>query len=341
MEPNVIDAAAFQCGSDMVRAASRIAIVTHTRADGDAIGSSSGLQQLLRAQGKTADAILFEPPPPRYGFLVQSEPVLVWEKAARAALEAADLWIMADTSAVRQVEPIAPRLAARKCKLLVIDHHRSRDVRGDGEIIDESAAACALIVLEWAEACGWTISPAVAELLLAGLAADTGWFAYSNTDARVYGAAARLAALGASSSRLYEHLYRNELPQRFRLFAEANRLTQFECEGRLAVTLVTRDLLAMCHATTAMTEDLVNEPLRIATVAASILLTEADDGMVRISFRGKPGTDVAAVAELFGGGGHTLAAGARTAGPLESARNAVAKAMTQMLSERGRASALK
>lgn len=322
---------AFHRAQAVVAAASRIAIVTHSRADGDAIGSAAGLQCLLRAQGRRADGIVFEPPPPRYAFLQQREPLLVWDAAAREALDAADLWIMADTSAARQVEPIGPRLAKRTAKLLVIDHHRTRDIRGDAEIIDESAAACALIVLDWAEACGWAIPPAAADLLLAGLAADTGWFAYANADARVFEAAARLLRRGASSAALYERLYRAEQPARFRLFAMANRAATFEAGGRLAVLEVTRALLAECGATSAMTEDLVNEPLRIASVEASILLTDSDDGQIRISFRAKPGRDVATVAQQFGGGGHTLAAGGRTPGPMAAARQAVVAAMTQML----------
>ena len=36
---------------------------------------------------------------------------------------------------------------------------------------------------------------------------------------------------------------------------------------------------------------------------------------MKLSFRGRPGTDVRAVAATFGGGGHVLAAGAMTDGP--------------------------
>jgi phosphoesterase RecJ-like protein len=55
----------------------------------------------------------------------------------------------------------------------------------------------------------------------------------------------------------------------------------------------------------------------------SVFLREQPDGQVRISFRSKDGTDVAALAEQFGGGGHRAAAGATTEGPLEAAEHRV------------------
>ena len=68
---------------------------------------------------------------------------------------------------------------------------------------------------------------------------------------------------------------------------------------------------------------------RTATVVRSC----RPDGQVRISFRSKDGTDVAALAEQFGGGGHRAAAGATTAGPLADAERRVIAAALAALGE--------
>ncbi len=57
------------------------------------------------------------------------------------------------------------------------------------------------------------------------------------------------------------------------------------------------------------TEGIVNYGRSIDGVLVSALLKEVDDKSTRVSMRAKPGTDVQAVAAMFGGGGHKAAAG--------------------------------
>jgi phosphoesterase RecJ-like protein len=82
------------------------------------------------------------------------------------------------------------------------------------------------------------------------------------------------------------------------------------------------------------TENLINIPLQIRTVQASILLTEPKEGgPVRVSLRSKGQVDVARFAERFGGGGHARASGLKIAGTLEQAHDAVVSAMIDALGD--------
>lgn len=318
----------FLKARDLVRTADRIAVVTHTRADGDAIGSVAALQHVLRLEGKRAEGLLFEYAAPRYAFLATRENLRTWDDPhAEPIFDAADLWIVVDTAAIAQLPPLTQRLARRTARLIVIDHHRSRDIVGDVNLIDERAAAAAIIVYDWFAAAAWELSPAAAEALFIGVATDTGWFRHANTDERTFQSAARLMRYGVRPDELHRRLYQAEPAARFRLFAAAMHGLSLEAGGSLAVMEVTRQMLAQCGATSQLTEDLVNEPLRIGDVRASVLLIETDDGHVRVSFRAKSALDVAAVAQRFGGGGHTLAAGATLSGPPADARRRVIEAM--------------
>lgn len=331
--PPIAASPEFLKARDLVRAADRIAIVTHTRADGDAIGSLAALQHILRLEGKRAEGLLFEQPAPRYAFIAERENLRAWDdRHAEPLFNAADLWIIVDTAAAAQLPPLTQRLARRTARLIVIDHHRSRDIAGDINLIDEQAAAAALIVYDWFIAAGWALSPAAAEALFIGLATDTGWFRHANADARAFQTAAALMGYGVRPDELHRRLYQSEPAARFRLFAAAMHGLSLEAGGSLAVMEVTREMLARSGATSQLTEDLVNEPLRIGEVCASVLLTETDDGHVRVSFRAKGGIDVAAVAQRFGGGGHALASGATLNGPLAHARHRVIEAMTAAMS---------
>ena len=80
------------------------------------------------------------------------------------------------------------------------------------------------------------------------------------------------------------------------------------------------------------TENLINIPLQIQTVQASILMSEPlEGGPIRVSLRSKGQIDVARFAERFGGGGHARAAGLKVSGNLQQAHDTVVTAMVEAL----------
>jgi phosphoesterase RecJ-like protein len=94
-------------------------------------------------------------------------------------------------------------------------------------------------------------------------------------------------------------------------------------DGRIAVMKLPLSAFRDLGAQASDTEDFVNEPLRMGLVTMSVLLVEANDGVVRVSFRSKEpraagdsDIDVAELAAAFGGGGHRKAAGVRIRGQL-------------------------
>ena len=87
-------------------------------------------------------------------------------------------------------------------------------------------------------------------------------------------------------------------------------------------------------ATRADTEDIVNQPLCITSVAVSVLFVEHGDDIIRVSLRSKPPTrkgdpdvDVAAIAQSLGGGGHRRAAGVRITGSLSDIRSEITESI--------------
>ena len=117
------------------------------------------------------------------------------------------------------------------------------------------------------------------------------------------------------------------------LLARALRSLELSCDGRLACMTLSREDFAQAQAVPSDTEDMVNEPLRIASVEVSVMLTaEPADGSVRLSLRSKRQVDVARIAERFGGGGHSRAAGFQFAGQVSQAKQQIVSALTEELS---------
>lgn len=329
---NQLDDRAYAQAAHLLSIWRRPVLITHAKPDGDAIGSLLAMRDLLKDRGIHATPLLFEPLPARYAFLADATDFVVGDaNCASAVLAAADSAIIVDTCSYSQLEPVANWLKETTVPKVVIDHHSTRDPLTQNLLVDESAAATCLIIYELAQTCGWPIDQSIASSLFVGLSTDTGWFRHSNTDPRALHAAADLLSSGVKAYELFEALYQQDSAGRIRLLAEALQTMELHCDDRATVMTLSRESFARAKATPADTEDIVNEPLRVASVVVSVLLVEQDDGQIRINFRSKApdrlgvraNIDVAAMAKEFGGGGHRHAAGARSKESLSLVREKV------------------
>ena len=326
----------FTKALDFLDSANSILITCHTRCDGDSLGSSVGLAHILRAQGKSAEVILPSDLPSRYGFLFESHsPRVIPDDWRGASLTGFDSAVVLDTSVREQLMPQYDFLCTDSLPLLVIDHHLSHEPLGAVNIIDPAASSVGLLVAELAKACSIELSLPAAEALFTAIASDTGWFRFANTDSRTVSQACRLVQAGVQPARIYQALYMQEGPGRVRLLARALGSLELCCDGRLACMSLSAEDFTQAQASPSDTEDMVNEPLRIASVEVSVMLTQDEPGSVRISLRSKSQLNVAHLAERFGGGGHNRAAGAQLVGSLDQAKQKIISALTQELSHSG------
>jgi phosphoesterase RecJ-like protein len=321
----------FHGASALLARVKRPLLLSHAKPDGDAIGSLIAMRSFLRAMGGDPTIVIFDGVPYRYDFLERNGKLPVFGKDRfQDRLSDFDAVVIVDTCAGNQVEPLAAWIQQTSIPKLVVDHHVTRDLQADCYVIDEHAAATCLILHEWARAQQWPLDAEAAEALFVGIATDTGWFRHSNTDARALTAAADLATRGVRVHELAQRLYQQDSAARLRLHSAALNTLELLADNRLAVMTVSSAAITAADAKLSDTEDIVNEPLRIATVVVSILLVEQEPDLIRVNFRSKAplsavdhDIDVAALAATFGGGGHRRAAGARVKSSLEAARQRV------------------
>lgn len=321
----------FREGMSLIQQAEHVLITTHTKPDGDAIGSLVALVKALRLQGKRVSPLLLSAVPARYAFIVTDViPVLGQEIAGddlgQGALADVDLIVLLDVNSVNQLPVFERYLAQARVPVLVLDHHATSDSLGTVEIVDPRAAATGLIVFELLKFANWTLDEASAEALFVAAATDTGWFQFGNTDSRVYRDCADLIDAGAVPQRIYEKLHHNFSYARFKLTQVMLSTLELFFDGQFALQYIRQQDFAETGAHQDDTENLINECHRIATVQASALLVELEDGRVRCSLRSRGGVDVSGVARAFGGGGHKMASGTFLSGPLENAKAQIIKA---------------
>jgi len=325
--------------AERIVAAQRVLITAHAKPDGDAIGSTLALKRALCRQGRTAEVYLGGPVEKNLATLARDDEIHIDQQPDGEF----DLAIVADTGAWAQLDHISDWLRQHNDRIAVIDHHARGDDIGQWRIVDANAASTTVILLDLLDEMGVPLNDggpgSIAEALFVGLATDTGWFRHSNADARAFSAAARLISAGVHKDRLYQLLEETYTTRRLELEARALSSLEYTSNGRAAImTLRPEDF----RATNADVEELtgmVNMPMVVADVQVSVLLSQTEPGLSKLSFRSKPPTgepnepdpvDVNELARKFGGGGHVRAAGARLSVDIDEAKRQVVDALESL-----------
>lgn len=298
---------------EALRSARRVLIVSHVRPDGDAMGSCLALAWLLRSQG--ADALVYNADglPGFLNFMPLPCPVL---NSLDQLPCAPDLVAVLDCGeAARAGSAIASMLKHVPC--VNIDHHPGNPQFGTaGNWVDPAMSSTGEMIALIAKSMSEPLAGALAQSLYVSIATDTGNFTHGNTTPQALRLTAEMRERGLDISRLHDRLENNWSATRYRLWARLMQETRILEEGRLAVALITVEMLNEYGASGEDAEGFVDQLRRLAGVRVVLLLKESQkDGAIRTkaSLRSSGSDDVRAVAVQFGGGGHRNAAGTELA----------------------------
>jgi len=234
-----------------------------------------------------------------------------------------DLIMLIDVNSDNQLPKFADFLKQNEKPVIVFDHHMTGDGLGDIELIDTAAAATGMIVLELLEYTGWPITETIAQALFISIATDTGWFRFSNTDSRVYKSCAELIDAGANPTQIHHSLYQNFSFARVKLMSAMLNSLELHFDGRYAAQHLLQQDFEQSGADYKDTENLIDECQQIGSVEVAALFVELKDGRIKCSLRSRGDVSVLEIAQKFGGGGHTMAAGVHLQGPLEKAEQII------------------
>lgn len=316
MDTHVIDHAppALAEALQAIRSAKRVALIGHVTPDADSLCAMAGLWLALPELGKHPFAAL------PTGTVSRRLEYLVRHAGMRGAspadLQRCDLAITLDTARDRRVNVEGKLESLPGVPVLNIDHHSTNTGFGRWNWVEPQRSSTSEMVYELLLALGCQLTPTVATVLYAGIHSDTHGFSLSNTTARSLEVAHRLAASGARVHEVCERLNRSLARGEFELLKVIFANTRVSPDGRLAWSSASHDEIVATGCGPSDVDDQVEVPRRIEGIRAALLFTEGDPGKVRINFRGEGPTDVLALAQQFGGGGHRSSAGAMLSGSL-------------------------
>jgi phosphoesterase RecJ-like protein len=307
-----------------LRAADRIAIVSHRDPDPDTIGSAIALGLALDALGKRVTLHCADPVPEGAKFLTGADRFTTTPPG-----DDVDLVVTVDFGTLDRAKFALPT----KPRSLNIDHHASNDGIADVNVLDVTSAAAAELVSRVIDALGvsWTADMATAALI--GIMTDTGSFQFPSTDSRALDRAARLRDAGADLQAITYNIFRNKRFEALRLWGHAFARMRRELDGKLVWTEIGPADFRESDARDEDISGLVEQVARSNGMRVALLFNE-QDGAVKVSCRTSawaPSVDAAALMSRWGGGGHVRAAGALIKGRLSDVRDPILAAAREAM----------
>jgi phosphoesterase RecJ-like protein len=289
-----------------------IALACHVNPDGDALGSMLALGLALRSAGKRVVASWGSEPfevPSAYASL----PGLDLLVPASQFPAAPPLLVTFDTGSADRLGTLSDRVGAAG-EVLVVGHHTTNTRFGTVNLVEEAAAATAVVVVELLDRLGLPLTAEIAAPVYTGVVTDTGSFKYAATTPSVHELAARLLATGLRHDVISREIW-DTAPfgyvKLLGLVCARAVLEEDEVGGLgLVWTAIGVEDLARFGLTLSDVEGVIDvvRTAREAEVAV-VLKTDPEDGLLKVSTRSKGAVDVGAVCSSLGGGGHRFAAG--------------------------------
>ena len=306
----------------------RIAITTHHKPDGDALGSSLGLYHWLKKNNHEVSIVVSSDFPTFLDWMPGRQDVISYpenpELAVKLIEEAAIIFCL-DYSALSRTNILEPIIAAASGQKWMIDHHLDPEDFADLMYWDSNAAATAQLIYTFiAERCQSAdqIDADIATCLYAGIMTDTGSFRFRSTTSAVHHIIASLIDAGARNWEIHEQIYNSSTERRLKFlgYCLLNCL-EVILEYNTALFAISKEDLAQFQISTGDTEGLVNYALSIKGIRLAALFVDRTE-LIKLSLRSIgeiPCNEICK--KYFNGGGHLNASGGSSSEELSSVVN--------------------
>ncbi len=303
----------------------KVVILTHSNPDGDALGSSLGLNCVLQNAGYSSTVVFPSDFPPLIHSMQDYTGWTIFEqheKEADLLIKEADLLFFLDFNDIKRIGKVRKSLEYLSKKVVLIDHHPQPMIDTPFLFSDTKVSSTSELVYDFVVNMGWSeyLNAAGANAMLTGIVADTASFSHNAKRAELYSVVAELICLGADQHKIHEALFNTNSEDRLRLLGYAlSQKMEILPQYHAAFIALTREELKRYNFKIGDTEGFVNYPLSIKGIIFSAFFLENED-KIKISFRSKGGFAVNEFSALhFSGGGHHNASGGESKQTLKEA----------------------
>ena len=292
---------------DKIKEYSSIIIFRHTRNDGDCVGASKGLKEIIRSNFPEKSVFLIDPQPAKYLEFLGPE-----DEDISDGIYAESLGIVVDTAVT---ERISNAKYTQVKELIKIDHHIPLQPYGDIMWVEEERSSCCEMIVDF-----WrtfkdelTLNTQAATYLYTGMVTDTGRFKYDGIKGETLRCAAELLDIGVNTELLYARLYLEAFEYlKFKAYIyEKMQIT----ENGVAYIFVDREMQEKFNLSLEQASACVGtlDSIRGAICWCAFIENGDAEGSIRVRLRSRF-VHINGVAEKYRGGGHACASGATVYG---------------------------
>jgi phosphoesterase RecJ-like protein len=302
----------FKKLADIIKSNQSFLITTHVNPDADAIGSEIAFHKLLSVLGKKSQIINHSSTPYNIKFLDTDNVIEKYDEALHKTLfNSYDVLVALDFNRSDRMVSMQKGFSESRQLKICIDHHQDPEDFVDFLFIDNEYAATGHILYDFIKSTGIVkINKEIAAPLYAAIMTDTGSFRFERTTADLHRLVAELLDTGINPTEIYNQLYDESKLSKIKLLGRCLNSLQLIANNSIGYMILTQNDFSEFDALESDTENFVNFILSIEGVTLGMLFIELKNGF-KVSFRSKGNLPVNKLAGLFGGGGHTNAAGAR------------------------------
>ncbi|MDD2515820.1 MAG: DHH family phosphoesterase [Candidatus Gracilibacteria bacterium] len=299
---------------DKIDKANSIAILSHKDPDGDAIGSSSALFQIIKNnfQGKKVDIINKNVVSKKFAQIPHWNYII--DKLDRKKY---DLFIILDTGAQKLLGFFEDNDTFLKDNnTIVIDHHVSNDEYCNLNFIDPTKGSVGLIIYDMVKNMGYKINEPTARALLFGIYSDTGALAFSSVKGETFIDVAEIVRHTDELNDMCNNMFFDNNIDYLKILGIV--FERFKIVNNIGISYIRKEDLNSIGATLDEDSGISGHLNSISSLDYVMFFYEKDGGIIKCSIRTpRNDFDLTEIAKKYGGGGHKKAAGFSVQGELK------------------------
>ncbi|MBR7077744.1 MAG: bifunctional oligoribonuclease/PAP phosphatase NrnA [Clostridia bacterium] len=283
-----------------IKKADTVILCRHKRPDGDAVGSTMGLAEIISASFPEKRVFLDNEDYSEYLAFLGSEGPRPSDEDYKNALV-----IVLDTGGSSR---ISSQRALKGARVVKIDHHIKDDDYGDVRWVEEERSSVCEMVADFYYSFPkeLKITKKGAECLYTGMVTDSGRFRFRGTTSQTMRLAGSLLDEGVDFERIYSILRADDFET---LLFEAKLTEKIGItEHGVAYLKISRAFRNRHHISLEDASNTVSLMEHIKGSLIWIAFIENDDGTVRVRLRSRF-VEIQPIAKKYHGGGHACAAG--------------------------------
>lgn len=286
----------------------KIAVISHVRPDGDAIGSQVGVSLWLKANGIEVVAHNDDPLPEDISWIDATVGIRSHEQKV---LEGCEALLFVDGNAPKRFGKHMRWFENTTKPSFVIDHHPDPF---DGYTymvsVPEAASTAELIYGLYEQTDMTLLTKEAATAIYTGILTDTGGFRFSSVGARIHLIVADLIERAELRvDEIFQRVFDNRKMKHLSLIGRALRQLSLDEETGIATMVIYKKDMEETGCRYDELDGLTQFPLSLQEARIAVIFTQFDD-RIKLSFRSKDDFNVNLLARNFDGGGHQKASGA-------------------------------